>query len=495
MVAGEQVPLLIPAQICEALFAHCTGKEAARLLRRTYNSFDMRGTIGHCLQDQDFIRQQRCDGMLKIREALRGAAYALQTRGLNEGHSEAQDVEEQDREVSISKRRVMQEDHVIVLQHRKIKELESRAAHLKQFSHCFIQGVATATDGELKEAQARRHMLKLYTEQQAAEILKLQERTQQAEQQRQDRSKMNSWIKSLWESSKLVGENARLVSQNRHVLRQIDVKVQHLTELTFHVDQLKEMYECNEKLVLDEGAALSCILIQKETEVARLKSRIAKVQEEIKVTIPKTQDTEDGESLRYHNLQARGRFSQAVMHANQLGQQFDALQEEIRRKTQDYHSKQTHLMDVRHDVTAMTGTVQDWATQESVLDFTDISLLSYKRLKAEGNRQARASPYVSRQTIGTVTTILADHNLVETKLLSDSVDDAGSGERKRPCFSETDIRVGGAVVASHNYYQVHDDELTLVAGDHLTIISASEDQQWYVSRSFSANLRLILSAM
>ena len=123
--------------------------------------------------------------MLKIREALRGAAYALQTRGLNEGHSEAQDVEEQDREVSISKRRVMQEDHVIVLQHRKIKELESRAAHLKQFSHCFIQGVATATDGELKEAQARRNMLKLYTEQQAAEILKLQERMQQAEQQRQ----------------------------------------------------------------------------------------------------------------------------------------------------------------------------------------------------------------------------------------------------------------------------------------------------------------------
>ena len=94
-----------------------------------------------------------------------------------------------------------------------------------------------------------------------------------------------------------------------------------------------------------------------------------------------------------------------------------------------------------------------------------------------------------------MTTLLADHSLVETKLLSDSVDDAGSGERKRPCFSETDIRVGGAVVASHNYYQVHDDELTLVAGDHLTIISASEDQQWYVSRSFSANLRLILSAM
>jgi len=59
---------------------------------------------------------------------------------------------------------------------------------------------------------------------------------------------------------------------------QVDLKAQHLTELKFNLDQLKEMYDGTQQLVLHEGSALSSILAQKENEAKHLQQQRNKVQ-------------------------------------------------------------------------------------------------------------------------------------------------------------------------------------------------------------------------
>jgi hypothetical protein len=165
-------------------------------------------------------------------------------------------------------------------------------------------------------------------------------------------SKINKSIKSLWDGSKLVDDNARLLKENDYARRQVcmcadaymcvhaselqtgvrgrisipgscklsvympvkpstphpylcahaylrlssdsspspslcpcflcvsqvDLKAQHLTELKFNLDQLKEMYDGTQQLVLHEGSALSSILAQKENEAKHLQQQRNKVQ-------------------------------------------------------------------------------------------------------------------------------------------------------------------------------------------------------------------------
>jgi hypothetical protein len=80
-----------------------------------------------------------------------------------------------------TKRLQMQQDQILILQDRKIKELEARAALIRQGGHSSNHNDATAA--ELQEAQARLSVLKLQTEQKASEIRKLQEDLVQTEQQ------------------------------------------------------------------------------------------------------------------------------------------------------------------------------------------------------------------------------------------------------------------------------------------------------------------------
>lgn len=154
-------------------------------------------------------------------------------------------------------------------------------------------------------------------------------------------SKINKSIKSLWDGSKLVDDNARLLKENDYARRQVcmcvhaaatlraselqtvvrgrfsilqlnlgplspicarthiyvcllippsllcpgflclpqvDLKALHLTELKFNLDKLKEMYDGTQQLVLHEGSALSSILTQKENEAKHLQQQLNNVQ-------------------------------------------------------------------------------------------------------------------------------------------------------------------------------------------------------------------------
>ena len=372
IVHDEQIPLLLPVEYCEALFDNCAGEEASRLLRSVYNVHEIHGCLQYVLDQRDVNPHDLSEKSARVMLALRAAALAVKSKQ-EEIKQQAAIVAEVEDDPA-TRRRIIQQEKVIALQNRKIQELQARAAHIKEAGHSVVGNPATIA--ELQDAQARLNVLKAHAEQQAADIQKLQADTIEAEKQLAAGATINRSIKSLWSDSKLTDENARLVRENEYTQRQIDIKAQHVTEVKFHLDQLKEMYDSTEHLVKHEGGALSNILTQKEAEAERLKARISRVQEEIKTICPKKSD-KSPEEFRSRDLQARSRFSEAIAHVNQLEQKLDGLKREILRQSELYELKQQQLLQARKEVSTITSTVQGTSViQHDADDYTDVTIAS-----------------------------------------------------------------------------------------------------------------------
>lgn len=373
IVDDEQIPLLLPIEYCEKLFENCASDEASRLLRSVYNVHEVYGRFQYVLDQRDVNPHDLSEKSARVMLALRAAALVVRNKEEEEKQQVALIAEFE--EDPATRRRIIQQEHVITLQNRKIQELEARAAHIKEAGHSVLGNPATIA--ELQDAQARLGVLKAHAEQQAADIQKLQADTVEAEKQLAAGATINRSIKSLWSDNKLADENSRLIRENEYTQRQIDIKAQHVTEVKFHLDQLKEMYDSTEHLVKHEGGALSNILTQKEAEAERLKSRISKVQEEIKTVFAKKSD-KTLEEFRYRDLHARSRFSEAIAHVNQLEQKLVGLRREISRQTELYELKQQQLLQARKEVSAITGTVQgkDSTQQQDGDMYTDVRIAS-----------------------------------------------------------------------------------------------------------------------
>ena len=173
------------------------------------------------------------------------------------------------------KSRQMQLEEVITLQQRKIQELEARLLEIKETGHAFKENPVTA--GELEEAQARLKALKFQTEQQASNIVKVKSDLEAAEKQLKERQNTQAMPQSL-SSGGLADENTRIMKENDFLMRQVEVKTKHVTELKYQIDQLKKEYESAEQLALHEGRALRGTLEQKEAALARLRLRIQQVE-------------------------------------------------------------------------------------------------------------------------------------------------------------------------------------------------------------------------
>ncbi len=173
------------------------------------------------------------------------------------------------------KSRQIQLEEVITLQQRKIQELEARLLEIKETGHAFKENTVTA--GELEEAQARLKALKFQTEQQASKIVKVKSDLEAAEKQLKERPNAHTMPQSL-SSGGLADENTRIMKENDFLMRQVEIKTKHVTELKYQIDQLKKEYESAEQLALHEGRALRGTLEQKEAALARLRLRIQQVE-------------------------------------------------------------------------------------------------------------------------------------------------------------------------------------------------------------------------
>lgn len=371
IIHDEQIPLLLPFDYCEALFSSCANEETLRLLRSVYYVHEVHGAFYYVLDQRDVNPHDLSEKSARVMLALRAAAVAVRDDEEERKHRDAPTESDDD---PASRRRIVQQEHVITLQNRKIQELEARSAHIKEAGHALVGNPATSA--ELQDAQARLGVLKAHSEQQAADIQKLQADAAEAEQQLASGATINRSIKSLWSDSKLGDENARLIKENEYTQRQIDIKAQHVTEVKFHLDQLKDMYGSTEHLVQHEGGALRNILTQKEAEAERLKVRIAKVQAEIKSAYPRRTD-QAVEEFRYRDLQARSRFSEAITHVNQLEHKLEGLRREKSRQTDLYELKQKQLVQAREEVQSLTVQGRGVLQREEPDDvYTDVSIAS-----------------------------------------------------------------------------------------------------------------------
>lgn len=221
--------------------------EALSLLRSVYNARSQdSGGESYVLDQRALNPADLSQKSSMVLQELRTAALAVwEVHHQKPGHSagDSQDL--------ATRRRLVQQEHVITLQNRKILELEARAARIKEIGHSFVDSTQhPASAEELQQAQARLSVLKVYTDQQEADMRKLEEDTKAAEHQLQEGSNINKSIKSLWNSgNKLADENARIIKENEYTKRQIEIKAQHVTELKFHLDQIREMYDGTDQLV------------------------------------------------------------------------------------------------------------------------------------------------------------------------------------------------------------------------------------------------------
>ena len=187
LMAGERIPLRIPASYCEELFAKCASEDESNLLRSVY--FREAAASGRdYILDQGLVTPgdltQRSS---RIQLALRTAALAVSKQQKAHPSSPPASVED-----PATKRKLLQQEHVITLQNRKIQELEARAARIKQVGHSFIEQPATAV--ELQEAQARLSVLKVHTDQQAEDIKKLESEVESAVQQLEQGEKLHGAV-------------------------------------------------------------------------------------------------------------------------------------------------------------------------------------------------------------------------------------------------------------------------------------------------------------
>ncbi len=181
LMAGERIPLRIPAAYCEELFANCASESTSNLLRSVYFRETPVGDSDYVLDQGLVTPGELTERSSRIQLALRTAALAVwQKHHQQRAHRAAPPVPAED---PATKRRLVQQEHVITLQNRKIQELEARAARIKDVGHSFIESPATAI--ELQEAQARLSVLKVHTDQQAADIKKLESEVEAAVQQLQ----------------------------------------------------------------------------------------------------------------------------------------------------------------------------------------------------------------------------------------------------------------------------------------------------------------------
>ncbi len=186
-LAGERIPLRIPAAYCEELFANCASEDESNLLRSVY--FREAAASGRdYILDQGLVTPgdltQRSS---RIQLALRTAALAVSKQ--QKAHLSAPPASVED---PATKRKLVQQEHVIALQNRKIQELEARAARIKQVGHSFIEQPATAV--ELQEAQARLSVLKVHTDQQEEDIKKLESEVESAVQQLEQGEKLHGTV-------------------------------------------------------------------------------------------------------------------------------------------------------------------------------------------------------------------------------------------------------------------------------------------------------------
>jgi flagellar biosynthesis chaperone FliJ len=190
LMAGERIPLRIPASYCEELFAKCASEDESNLLRSVY--FREAAASGRdYILDQGLVTPgdltQRSS---RIQQALRAAALAAHGSGAvsqqQKAHPSAPPANVED---PATKRKLLQQEHVIALQNRKIQELEARASRIKQVGHSFVEQPATAV--ELQEAQARLSVLKVHTDQQAEDIKKLESEVESAVQQLEQGEKLH----------------------------------------------------------------------------------------------------------------------------------------------------------------------------------------------------------------------------------------------------------------------------------------------------------------
>ena len=206
LMAGERIPLRIPASYCEELFAKCASEDESNLLRSVY--FREAAASGRdYILDQGLVTPgdltQRSS---RIQLALRTAALAVSKQQKAHPSSPPASVED-----PATKRKLLQQEHVITLQNRKIQELEARAARIKQVGHSFIQQPATAV--ELQEAQARLSVLKVHTDQQAEDIKKLESEVESAVQQLEQGERLHRTVFARY--STRYKENSRGGQQER----------------------------------------------------------------------------------------------------------------------------------------------------------------------------------------------------------------------------------------------------------------------------------------
>jgi hypothetical protein len=217
------------------------------LLRSVYNARSQdSGGESYVLDQRALNPADFSQKSSSVLQELRTAALAVwENHHSQPGHPAG------DSEDPATRRRLVQQEHVITLQNRKIIELEARAARIKEVGHSFVDSTQhPASAAELQQAQARLSVLKIYTDKQAEDMRKLESDIQGAEMQLQQGSNINKSIKSLWSNgTKLADENARIIKENEYTKRQIDIKAQHVTELKFHLDQIKEMYDGTDQLV------------------------------------------------------------------------------------------------------------------------------------------------------------------------------------------------------------------------------------------------------
>jgi len=181
LMAGERIPLRIPAAYCEELFANCASEVTSNLLRSVYFRETPVGDADYVLDQGLVTPGELTERSSRIQLALRTAALAVwQHHHQQRAHRAAPPVPAED---PATKQRLVQQEHVITLQNRKIQELEARAARIKDVGHSFIENPATAI--ELQEAQARLSVLKVHTDQQAADMKKLETEVEAAVQQLQ----------------------------------------------------------------------------------------------------------------------------------------------------------------------------------------------------------------------------------------------------------------------------------------------------------------------
>ena len=181
LMAGERIPLQIPTAYCEELFENCASEESSHLLRSVYyKHFGEQGDNEHYLLDRQLVNPaDLSERTSKILLALRTASLAIWQKDQHRTVKTQIDLED-----PATRRRFLQQEHVITLQNRKIQELEARASRIKEVGHSFIENPTTAV--ELQEAQARLSVLRMYTDQQAADVKKLEADILAAEQQLQD---------------------------------------------------------------------------------------------------------------------------------------------------------------------------------------------------------------------------------------------------------------------------------------------------------------------